>query len=60
LSSSPFFFYNIVASVLLEDLLEANKRTDDLARKLDQSEKAREKAESDAASVEDLRMRKYP
>jgi hypothetical protein len=45
---------------LLEDLLEANKRADDLARKLEQSEKAREKDESDAASVEDLRKRKYP
>jgi small-conductance mechanosensitive channel len=42
---------------LLEDLSEANKRADDLAFKLEQSEKAREKAESDAAAVKDLRKR---
>ena len=43
--------------ILLESLSEANKRDDDLARKLEQSEKAREKAESDAAAVEGLRKR---
>jgi septal ring factor EnvC (AmiA/AmiB activator) len=49
---------------LLENLAEANKRADTLARKLEQSEKARKKAEADAkkakaeaATVEDLRKR---
>lgn len=37
-----------------ESLAKANKRTDDLAIKLDQSEKAHKKAEQDAASLEDL------
>ena len=37
--------------------MEANKRADSLARKLEQSEKARKKAEADAAAVEDLRKR---
>jgi hypothetical protein len=41
--------------ILLEALSEANKRADDLALKLEQSEKSREKAESDAAVVEGLR-----
>jgi chromosome segregation ATPase len=40
-----------------EDLSGANKRADDLARKLEQSEKAREKAESNVAAVEGLRRR---
>jgi hypothetical protein len=43
--------------ILLEALSEANKRADDLALKLEQSEKAREKAESDATVVEGLRKR---
>ena len=43
--------------LLLEALAKANKRADDLAIKLEQSEKAREKAEQDAASVGDLRRR---
>ena len=43
--------------LLLEGLAEANKRADDLALKLEQSEKAREKAELDAAAVESLRKR---
>ncbi|KAK1610179.1 hypothetical protein QYE76_033852 [Lolium multiflorum] len=48
----------------LENLVEANKRVDSLARKLEQSEKARKKAEADAkkdkadvAAVEDLRQK---
>jgi uncharacterized protein YoxC len=44
-------------SLLLEALAKANKRADDLAFKLEQSEKAREKAEQDAASVRDLLKR---
>jgi anti-sigma regulatory factor (Ser/Thr protein kinase) len=43
--------------LLLEALAKANTRADDLAIKLEQSEKAREKAEQDAASVGDLRKR---
>lgn len=39
------------------DLAEANKRATALAVKLEQSEKAREKAEKDAAAIEDLRKR---
>ena len=41
----------------LEALAKANKRADDLAANLEQSEKARKKAEQDAASVGDLRKR---
>jgi hypothetical protein len=41
----------------LEALAKANQRADDLAVELEQSEKAREKAEQDAASVGDLRKR---
>jgi hypothetical protein len=37
--------------------VEANKRADSLARKLEQKEKALKKAESDAAIIEDLRKR---
>ena len=47
-----------------ENIVEANKHADSLARKLEQSEKARKKAEADAkkakadaAAVEDLRKR---
>jgi hypothetical protein len=43
--------------ILPGDLAEANKRADALATKLEQSEKARKKAEADAAAVEDLRKR---
>jgi chromosome segregation ATPase len=60
-----------VLTILAEKLAEANKRADTLAQKLEQSEKARKKAESyankakadaekakaDAAGVEDLRKR---
>jgi hypothetical protein len=42
---------------LPEALSKANKRADDLALELAKSEKAREKAELDAASVESLRKR---
>jgi septal ring factor EnvC (AmiA/AmiB activator) len=42
---------------LPETLSAANKRADSLALKLEQSEKARKKAEADAAAVEDLRKR---
>ena len=41
----------------LEALAKANTRADGLAIKLEQSEKAREKAEEDAASIGDLRKR---
>jgi hypothetical protein len=41
----------------LEALAKVNKRADDLAANLEQSEKARKKAEQDAASVGDLRKR---
>jgi hypothetical protein len=42
---------------LLEALDKADKRADTLAVKVEQSEKAREKAEQDVASVDDLRKR---
>ncbi|KAK1611427.1 hypothetical protein QYE76_035100 [Lolium multiflorum] len=42
---------------LPEALVTANKRADDLAVELEQSEKARKKAEKDAASIGDLRKR---
>ncbi|KAK1652501.1 hypothetical protein QYE76_070306 [Lolium multiflorum] len=54
---SQFIGYRDLANKLRESLSEANQRADDLARKLEQSEKAREKAESDAAAVEGLRKR---
>ena len=44
-------------TVFSENLDRAEKRADELAVKLEQSEKAREKAEQDAAAVEDLRQR---
>jgi septal ring factor EnvC (AmiA/AmiB activator) len=47
----------LLSIILPENLVEANKRADSLARKLEQSEKARKKAEADAAAVEDLRNR---
>jgi hypothetical protein len=43
--------------LLLEALAIANKCADDLALELEKSEKAREKAELDVASVESLRKR---
>jgi small-conductance mechanosensitive channel len=43
--------------IFVESLSKANKRADDLACKLERSEKAREKAESDDATVEGLRKR---
>jgi hypothetical protein len=43
--------------VLPANLAEANKRADALALKLEQSENARKKAESNAAVIEDLRKR---
>ena len=47
----------MLSTVLSENVVEANKRADSLARKLEKSEKARKKAEADAAAVEDLRKR---
>ena len=47
----------LLSIVLPANLAEANKRADALALKLEQSEKARKKAESDAAAVKDLRKR---
>jgi hypothetical protein len=60
LNSLPHNFChdNLFLSIVLPaDLAEANKRADALALKLEQSEKARKKAESSAAVVEDLRKR---
>ncbi|KAK1645877.1 hypothetical protein QYE76_063682 [Lolium multiflorum] len=54
---AQFIGYRDHADKLKEALSEANKRADDLSLKLEQSEKAREKAESDAAAVEGLRKR---
>ncbi|KAK1630826.1 hypothetical protein QYE76_005141 [Lolium multiflorum] len=68
---AQFVGYREYASKAEEKLAEANKRADALAQKLEQSEKARKKAESDAnkakadaekakadaAGVEDLRKR---
>ncbi|KAK1668205.1 hypothetical protein QYE76_056364 [Lolium multiflorum] len=47
--------YNIAP--FADALAKANKRANDLAVKLEQSEKAREKAEQDSASVGELRKR---
>ena len=47
----------LLSIVLPANLSEANKRADALALKLEQSEKARKKAESNAAVIEDLRKR---
>jgi hypothetical protein len=71
LKGTPFFllyFFTketilLVVSALLscflplDALAKANKRANDLAVKLEQSEKAREKAEQDSASVGELRKR---
>ncbi|KAK1651644.1 hypothetical protein QYE76_069449 [Lolium multiflorum] len=61
---AQFIGYRDHASKAEENLAEANKRADALARKLEQSEEARKKAEADAkkakadaATVEDLRKR---
>ncbi|KAK1601755.1 hypothetical protein QYE76_017554 [Lolium multiflorum] len=54
---TQFVGYHDHANRLEADLAEANKRADALALKLEQSEKARKKAESNAAVVEDLRKR---
>ncbi|KAK1615873.1 hypothetical protein QYE76_021390 [Lolium multiflorum] len=54
---TQFIGYRDHAKKLEDNLAEANKRADALATKLEQSEKARKKAESDAAAVEDLRKR---
>ncbi|KAK1699367.1 hypothetical protein QYE76_016064 [Lolium multiflorum] len=52
---TQFVGYRDLANKLEANLAEANKRADALALKLEQSEKARRKAESSAAVVEDLR-----
>ncbi|KAK1626069.1 hypothetical protein QYE76_000384 [Lolium multiflorum] len=54
---TQFIGYRNTVDGLKEALLAADKRADDLAVKLKESEKAREKAEKDASSVEDLRKR---
>jgi hypothetical protein len=55
---TSLFCHNIFLSLIIpENLAESNKRADALAIKLEQSEKARQKAEADAAPVEDLRKR---
>ncbi|KAK1611408.1 hypothetical protein QYE76_035081 [Lolium multiflorum] len=54
---TQFIGYRDYADNLKEALAKANKRADDLALSLEQSEKTREKAELDAASVESLRKR---
>ncbi|KAK1697585.1 hypothetical protein QYE76_014282 [Lolium multiflorum] len=54
---TQFIGYRDLADKLKDSLSEANKRTDDLALKLEQSEKSRKKAEIDAAAVEGLRKR---
>jgi hypothetical protein len=53
----PFYFDSCAVFISTEALVTANKRADDLAVKLEQSEKARQKAEQDAAAVGDLRKR---
>nr|XP_051212114.1 uncharacterized protein LOC127329681 [Lolium perenne] len=61
---TQFVGYHDCAKQAEENLAEANKRADTLAHKLEQSEKARKKAEADAkeakaeaATVEDLRKK---
>ncbi|KAK1650119.1 hypothetical protein QYE76_067924 [Lolium multiflorum] len=54
---TQFIGYRDHAKKLEENLAETNKRADTLAIKLEQSEKARQKAEADAAAIEDLRKR---
>ena len=53
-----FFCHDFLLSLILPaSLAEANNLADALTTKLEQSEKARKKAEKDASSVEDLRKR---
>ncbi|KAK1626778.1 hypothetical protein QYE76_001093 [Lolium multiflorum] len=54
---TQFIGYRDHTKKLEGELAEANKRANALATKLEQSEKARKKAEADAAAVEDLRKR---
>ncbi|KAK1678068.1 hypothetical protein QYE76_038916 [Lolium multiflorum] len=54
---TQFVGYRDHTKKLEGELAEANKRASALATKLEQSEKARKKAEADAAAVEDLRKR---
>ncbi|KAK1648983.1 hypothetical protein QYE76_066788 [Lolium multiflorum] len=54
---TQFIGYRNTINGLKEALLTADKRADDLAIKLKKSEEAREKAEKDASSIEDLRKR---
>ncbi|KAK1607703.1 hypothetical protein QYE76_031376 [Lolium multiflorum] len=54
---TQFIGYRNTVNGLKEALLAADKRADDLAVKLKESEEAREKAEKDASSIEDLRKR---
>ncbi|KAK1618979.1 hypothetical protein QYE76_024496 [Lolium multiflorum] len=54
---TQFVGYRDHAKKLEENLAESNKRADALATKLEQSEKARKKAEADAATIEGLRKR---
>ncbi|KAK1551491.1 hypothetical protein QYE76_017290 [Lolium multiflorum] len=54
---TQFIGYRNTVNGLKEALLTADKRADDLAIKLKKSEEAREKAEKDASSIEDLRKR---
>ncbi|KAK1660954.1 hypothetical protein QYE76_049113 [Lolium multiflorum] len=51
---TQFIGYRNTVNGLKEALLAADKRADDLAVKLKESEEAREKAEKDASSIEDL------
>jgi predicted nucleic acid-binding Zn-ribbon protein len=46
-----------LSRILSGQLAEANKRANALAAKLEQSERARKKAEKEAAAIEDLRKR---
>ncbi|KAK1613677.1 hypothetical protein QYE76_019194 [Lolium multiflorum] len=54
---TQFIGYRDHAKKLEVNLAEANKRADALALELEQSEKARKKAETDVAAVEDLRKK---
>ncbi|KAK1663187.1 hypothetical protein QYE76_051346 [Lolium multiflorum] len=54
---TQFVGYRDYTKKLEENLADSNKRADALATKLEQSEKARKKAEADAPAVEDLRKR---
>ncbi|KAK1615689.1 hypothetical protein QYE76_021206 [Lolium multiflorum] len=54
---TQFIGYRDYAAKLEETLAESNKRANALAIKLEKSERARKKAEADAAAVEDLRKR---